>query len=154
MIRGMPTNSFKPKIIVWECHGFRHPLLWGLTPPRWSLIHYQWSLLVEADGDGSPPAGRHLPAGQSREMVTPSVNARAGDDNPTARARDLRPLDCPPHIYSTTWRHSWGAHAILKLKIWLTILNPPSWTLIRSRVRKTKALRFFMGLEEEGDGSK
>ena len=41
-----------------------------------------------------------------------------------------------------------------KLKIWLTILNPPSWTLIRSRVRKTKALRFFMGLEEEGDGSK
>ena len=114
MIRGMSKNSFKPKIIVWECHGFRHPLLWGLTPPRWSLIHYQWSLLVEADGDGSPPAGRHLPAGQSREMVTPSVNARAGDDNPTARARDLRPLDCPPHIYSTTWRHSWGAHAILR----------------------------------------
>ena len=41
-----------------------------------------------------------------------------------------------------------------KLKIWLTILNPPSRTLIRSRVRKTKALRFFMGLEEEGDGRK
>ena len=64
----------------------------------------------------SPSGGRwrHLPAGQSREMVTPSVNARTGDDNPTARARDLRPLDCPPHIYSTTWRHSWGAHAILR----------------------------------------